>query len=85
MGDITEGWYIPKPAMPPHRRFPRWVLGQYRNVICYSLGGVTHRMCQLETFQKWLRRTGAELATELRARGEETERLKELRHNQEHY
>lgn len=61
---VTEGWYVLPPQGERARtRYNRWVLGEIRGMVRYSKGGTQHFMCKVETFQKWLRRTGAKLAS----------------------
>lgn len=54
---VKLGWWIP---MRNSKR-PRWVLGAIGGQVRYSTGGVRHGVCLVESFHRWVRRTGAQL------------------------
>jgi len=59
---VTEGWYVPKDSPKRGRRLPRWVLRVTESDVYYGKGGTSHFFCKLNTFQAWMRRTGAQRA-----------------------
>lgn len=56
MTTITEGLYIPTDLGKRAHIGHRYVIGVLNGMVRYSRGGDRHYMCQVATFDSWIKR-----------------------------
>ena len=53
---ITEGLYVPTDIGEREYIWHRYVIAQFKGMICYSRGAEKHYHCSITTFEKWVKR-----------------------------